>query len=57
VESPKVPNTYDSFIDGVRRGEMVEPSFRRAAELQRVLDMAFESDRAGAALAVSGATV
>jgi predicted dehydrogenase len=54
VESPKVPNTYDSFIDGVRRGEMVEPSFRRAAELQRVLDAAFESDKAEAALSIGG---
>jgi predicted dehydrogenase len=52
VDCPDVPNTYDTFIDAVRRGENLEPSFRRAAELQHVLDLAFESDRLGAALPV-----
>ncbi len=53
VECPPVPNTYDTFIEAVRRGENFEPSFRRAAELQHVLDLAFESDRLGAALPVN----
>jgi hypothetical protein len=52
VEAPPVPNTYETFIDAVRRGETLEPSFRRAAEMQHVLDLAFESDRLGAALRV-----
>jgi hypothetical protein len=52
VEAPPVPNTYETFIDAVRRGETLEPSFRRAAELQHVLDLAFESDRLGTALPV-----
>ncbi len=52
VECPPVPNTYQTFIDAVRRGETLEPSFRRAAELQHVLDLAFESDRLGKALPV-----
>jgi len=52
VEAPPVPNTYETFIDAVRRGETLEPSFRRATELQHVLDLAFESDRLGAALRV-----
>jgi predicted dehydrogenase len=52
VDCPPVPNTYETFIDAVRRGETLEPSFRRAAELQHVLDLAFESDRLGAALPV-----
>ena len=30
------PNTYETFIDAVRRGENLEPSFRRATELQNV---------------------
>jgi predicted dehydrogenase len=47
VESPPVPNTYQSFIEAVRSGESLEPTFRRAAELQHVLDAAFESDRTG----------
>ncbi len=52
VDCPPVPNTYDTFIDAVRKGENFEPSFRRAAELQHVLDLAFESDRLGKALPV-----
>jgi hypothetical protein len=47
-----VPSTYETFVDAVRRGETLEPSFRRATELQHVLDLAFESDRLGAALDV-----
>jgi predicted dehydrogenase len=52
VDCPDVPTTYETFVDAVRRGENLEPSFRRAAELQHVLDLAFESDRLGAALPV-----
>ena len=52
VNSPPVPTTYETFVDAVRRGETIEPSFRRAAELQRVLDLAFESDQTGRAVRV-----
>ena len=52
VEPPAVPNTYEDFIEAVRTSETMEPSFRRAAELQRVLDAAFESDRIGMAIRV-----
>lgn len=55
VECPPVPNTYDCFIDAVRTGETLEPGFRRAAELQHVLDLAFESDRLGKAVPVQQA--
>jgi predicted dehydrogenase len=55
VAAPAVPNTYETFIDAVRRGDTLEPSFRRAAELQHVLDLAFESDRLGKALRVAEA--
>jgi predicted dehydrogenase len=54
VDCPPVPNTYQTFIDAVRRNETLEPSFRRAAELQRVLDLAFESDHTGASIRVDG---
>jgi hypothetical protein len=47
-----VPNTYDDFIHAVRTGEKMQPSFRRAAELQQVLDRAFESDRLGTTIKV-----
>jgi predicted dehydrogenase len=52
VECPPVPNTYRNFVDAVKSGENLEPSFRHAAELQHVLDLAFESDRVGTALPV-----
>jgi predicted dehydrogenase len=52
VDCPPVPTTYESFVDAVRRGETIEPSFRRAAELQRVLDLAFVSDQMGCAVRV-----
>jgi predicted dehydrogenase len=54
VDCPPVPNTYETFIYAVRRNETLEPSFRRAAELQRVLDLAFESDHTGASIRVDG---
>ncbi|WP_092499678.1 Gfo/Idh/MocA family protein [Faunimonas pinastri] len=52
VECPPVQGTYQSFIEAVRTGETLEPSFLRATELQHVLDLCFESDRTGATLAV-----
>jgi predicted dehydrogenase len=52
VDCPPVPTTYAAFADAVRRGENGEPSFRRAAEMQHVLDLAFESDRIGAGIRV-----
>jgi predicted dehydrogenase len=50
VEAPPVPTTYQTFVDAVRVGERLEPTFRRAAELQRVLDAAFESSERGEAV-------
>jgi predicted dehydrogenase len=52
VECPPVPTTYESFVEAARRGESVEPSFRRAAELQRVLDLCFDSHEHGEAISV-----
>jgi predicted dehydrogenase len=52
VECPAVPNTYRTFIDAVRGVGAAEPSFRRAAELQQVLDLCFDSHRANAAVLV-----
>lgn len=50
VDCPPVPNTYRCFVDAVRAGATPQPSFRHAAELQHVLDLAFESDRLGRVL-------
>jgi len=52
VECPPVPNTYQTFIDAVRGGAPAEPSFRRAAELQHVLDLCFESSERGEGVGV-----
>ncbi len=52
VACPPVPNTYRDFVDAVMSGENRQPSFRHAAELQHVLDLAFESDRLGRTLEV-----
>jgi predicted dehydrogenase len=44
VEVPAVPTNYQRFAGAVRAGKNQEPSFRHAAELQRVLDLAMVSD-------------
>jgi predicted dehydrogenase len=40
MEVPKVPTNYERFVEAVRAGKTQEPSFRHAAELQKVLDLA-----------------
>jgi predicted dehydrogenase len=52
VDCPPVPNTYETFVDSVRTGTPAEPSFRRATELQHVLDLCFESQASGCAVEV-----
>jgi len=39
-----VPTNYQRFADAVRTGQNTEPSFRHAAELQRVLDLAMVAE-------------
>jgi len=39
-----VETNYERFVGAVRAGKTQEPSFRRAAEIQKVLDMAQASD-------------
>jgi predicted dehydrogenase len=43
VVSDPVPTNYQTFLAAVRRGVNDEPSFRHAADLQRVLDLCFEA--------------
>jgi predicted dehydrogenase len=45
-----VETNYQRFVAALRKGKTAEPSFRRATEIQRVLDLSVESDRAGASL-------
>jgi predicted dehydrogenase len=51
VRCPPVLTNYAKFIEAVRAGKTAEPSFRRAMELQKVLDACFEpKTRAAVAL-------
>ena len=44
VEVPPVPTNYQRFAEAVKTGVMQEPSFRHAAELQKVLDVALVTE-------------
>ena len=39
-----VPTNYERFVEAVRTGKTLEPSFRHAAELQKVLDLAMVAE-------------
>ena len=47
VETLSVQTNYQRFIDAVRSGEQVEPDFARGAALEKVLDLAVQSDGEG----------
>ena len=49
-----VETNYQRFVAAVRAGKTEEPSFRRAANIQKVLDLAQVSDREHRDVAVSG---
>jgi predicted dehydrogenase len=42
IPCPTVPTNQARFVEAVRAGRTAEPSFRRAAELQKVLDACFD---------------
>lgn len=44
IEVPAVPTNYQRFAEAVKTGKMQEPSFRHAAELQQVLDLAMVAE-------------
>lgn len=46
------PNNYQRFIKSIRTGKNDQPDFRRGANIQKVLDACFESDRIGRAVPV-----
>ncbi len=45
IDAGEVPTNYQRFADEVEAGIGLEPGFRHAAELQKVLDLAIETDR------------
>jgi predicted dehydrogenase len=49
VETPKVKTNYERFVDAIRDGRQELPDFARGAALQKVLDLAVESDKAKSA--------
>lgn len=44
IEVDPVPTNYELFIEAVRQGQTLEPSFRQAANLQRLLDQALQCE-------------
>ena len=44
VIAEPVDTIYRKFVTAVLKGEMAEPSFRRGAELQRILDLCFTEE-------------
>lgn len=47
IACPDVPTNYQTFIAAIRSGTPGSPDFARGAALQKVLDLAVESDRQG----------
>jgi predicted dehydrogenase len=52
IDAGTVPTNYERFVDAGRTGMNAEPSFRHAADLQKVLDLAMVSDERRAELKV-----
>jgi predicted dehydrogenase len=50
LDAASVPTNYQRFADAVLSGVQAEPSFRHAAELQKVLDLAVVADQKRAEL-------
>lgn len=45
LDAGTVPTNYERFAAAVTAGECIEPGFRHAAELQKVLDLAIETEK------------
>ncbi len=52
IDAGQVPTNYERFVTAVRERRPVEPGFRHAADLQKVLDLAIEAETARRELAV-----
>jgi predicted dehydrogenase len=53
VDCPAVPRVGERFVAALAAGAGGEPDFRRGAEMQRLIDLAFASDAEGRRLAVA----
>ncbi|UDF28461.1 UNVERIFIED_ORG: Gfo/Idh/MocA family oxidoreductase [Roseateles sp. XES5] len=45
IDAGTVPTNYERFATAVAAGEKIEPGFRHAADLQKVLDLAIETEK------------
>ncbi|MFC5757310.1 gfo/Idh/MocA family oxidoreductase, partial [Rhizobium sp. GCM10022189] len=45
IAVPAVPTNYQRFAEAVRTGKQDDPTFRHAANLQKVLDLAMVTER------------
>jgi len=45
IDAGTVPTNYERFAAAVAARQTIEPGFRHAAELQKVLDLAIETER------------
>ncbi|MBB2973326.1 Gfo/Idh/MocA family oxidoreductase [Mesorhizobium sp. RMAD-H1] len=45
IEVPAVPTNYERFVEAAVTGKQLEPSFRHAANLQKVIDLAMVSEK------------
>lgn len=53
IKAPSVKSNFFRFIDSLNQGMVQDPSFEKAADLQRVLDLCVESDAEGRTMKVS----
>ncbi|MGD0004912.1 MAG: Gfo/Idh/MocA family oxidoreductase [Anaerolineaceae bacterium] len=52
LRCPKTPRIYQRFISSILSGQNDQPDYRRGAQVQKMLDVCFASDKAGKRLAV-----
>jgi predicted dehydrogenase len=52
LKCPKTPKIYQRFIDSIMSGQNDQPDYGRGAQVQKLLDLSFESDKAGKRLSV-----
>ncbi|RTM09015.1 MAG: gfo/Idh/MocA family oxidoreductase, partial [Hyphomicrobiales bacterium] len=56
LDAGSVPTNYQRFVEAVKSGVQTEPTFRHAAGLQKVLDLAVVSDEKRAELRANADT-
>ena len=54
IDCKKTPNNHRRFIRSIRTGIQEQPDFRRGAEIQKIIDACFESDKTDKTIQVQG---